>query len=84
MGFFLLLAQLTPAIIDLIKAIEKAIPGKGHGPAKLDLVLKTVDTAVAAAPETAQVVAGHNLKSAVTAIVNATVETLNGTGVFAK
>jgi hypothetical protein len=84
MGFFLLLAQLAPAIIELVKAIEKAIPGKGHGPAKLDLVLKTIDTATAATPETAKVIAGHNLKTAVVSIVNATVETLNATGVFVK
>jgi hypothetical protein len=83
-----LLLSLTPTIIQTVQAIEKAIPQKGAGAAKLDMVLSTVQAAADAAPiimDGVQAVktgdAAH-ITAGITSIVNATVATLNKTGVF--
>lgn len=47
MQTLILIAQLLPALIAAIKAIEEAIPGAGHGEAKLAAVrgiIEAVDT----------------------------------------
>lgn len=82
MKFFLLLLQMIPAIIGIVRQIETAIPAKGKGAAKLDLVLKTVNTAAQASSETVAAIQGNDLNSAVTSIVNATVATMNNVGAF--
>jgi hypothetical protein len=82
MSFFLAFLKLAPAVIALVKQVEEAIPGNGKGRAKLDVVLHTVNTAVAASPDVAAAVSGHDLDGAVTALVNGTVSTLNAAGVF--
>ncbi len=84
MSFFLALLKMIPAIIEIIKKIEEAIPESGKGPAKLDLVLKTVDAAAKAAPEIAATVQGRDLNGAITSIVSAVVGTFNAAGVFKK
>ena len=84
MKFFLLLLHMIPTIIDMVKMIEKAIPDKGKGPEKLNLVLTTIDTAAKASTEAAAAIQGHDLNAAVTAIVGATVSTMNAVGKFQK
>lgn len=82
MGFFLMLLQMIPAIIGIVKQVENVIPGKGKGSAKLDMVLKTVDVAAKSSPQIITSVGNHDLKGAVTGIVNTVVETMNATGAF--
>ncbi len=77
MQFFLTLVQMIPAIVQLVQQVEVAIPQKGQGPAKLNLVVNTVAAAAAAAPQVAASIGAHDLNSAVANIVNATVATLN-------
>lgn len=45
-----LLLGLAPSIINAVQAAEKAVPGKGQGSKKLNMVLSTVSAAAAAAP----------------------------------
>lgn len=80
MNFFKLLMQLIPVIVQLVQQVETALPGKGQGAQKLNLVLNTVNAAAQAAPEVASAIQGHDLNAAVTGIVNATVSTLNAAG----
>lgn len=84
MSFFILLMQMIPSIIGIVKQVETAIPGAGHGPQKLDLVLNTVNTAAMASQPVATAIQGHDLNGAITGIVNATVATMNATGAFNK
>ena len=53
MGFAQLLQvllSLVPAVLETVKAVEKAYPGKGKGRKKLAVVLSTVTAAAKAAP----------------------------------
>lgn len=84
MKFFLMMLQMIPAIIALVRQIETVMPGKGLGPAKLDLVLNTVGAAAQGSSEVAAALEGKDMKAAVTGIVNTTVSTLNAAGVFPK
>mgnify|MGYP001613572772 CR=1 FL=1 len=84
MRFFLMFLQLAPHIIDLVKKVEELIPEPGKGKEKLDLVLTTVNTAVAGSTEVAAAVAGHDLEGSVKALVATTVATANATGAFKK
>lgn len=82
MSFFLMLMQLIPSIIKIVREIEAAIPAKGKGAEKLDLVLNTVNAAAEGATDVAKAVGSRDLNGAVTKIVNATVSTMNATGAF--
>jgi hypothetical protein len=82
MQFFLLLLQIIPAIIRMVREIEAILPDSGTGPAKLDLVLNTVETAAMESREAAKAIEGHDLKSSLRKIVGATVATFNATGEF--
>ncbi len=77
MKLFLAFLQMVPAIIQLVQQVEAAIPAKGKGPEKLNLVLSTVQAAAGAAPQVAALIPPSDLAVAVTNIVNATVATLN-------
>ena len=79
---FLLILKLIPAIVALVQSAETLIPGKGHGKTKLDLVLNTVNTAAQLTPEVLHTLPEKDLEKTTTAIVNATVSTLNTAGVF--
>lgn len=76
--------QLVPAIIGIVREIEKAIPQRGKGAEKLNMVLDVVDVAVAAAPEVAGAIEAKDVRGTVTKIVNATVGVMNKTGAFPK
>lgn len=80
----MLLMQLIPSIIQIVREIEKAIPQKGQGSAKLALVLDTVNVAAHASTETVKAIEGRDLNGAVTNIVGAVVSTLNAVGAFNK
>lgn len=43
MGNILIIFQILPAIINALKAVEEAIPGQGHGEAKLAAVREMVE-----------------------------------------
>ena len=67
--------KLIPVIIELIKAIEQAIPGESKGEAKLVVVreiLEIVD------------VGTKNLWPQISLIISVLVKTFNTTGVFSK
>ena len=67
--------KLIPVIIELIKAIEQAIPGESKGEAKLVAVreiLEIVD------------VGTKNLWPQISLIISVLVKTFNTTGVFSK
>lgn len=80
MKFFLLLLQIIPSIIAIVKQVELAIPGTGKGAQRLEVVLNTVHTAASAAPEVMEAIEGRNLDQAVTGMVNGVVKTLNAAG----
>ncbi len=82
MKFFLLLLQMIPAIIRMVKEIESVIPDGGLGATKLDLVLNTVETAAQESGEVAKSIEGYDLKGALKKIIDRTVRTFNDTGVF--
>lgn len=85
MGRFLMILQMIPAIIGIVKQVEAAIPGVGQGPTKLNLVLNTVNAAAQAIPEVkAAFNPNDDLNGTVTSIANAAVSTLNAAGVFQK
>ena len=67
--------KLIPVIIELIKAIEQAIPGESKGEAKLVAVreiLEIID------------VGTKNLWPQISLIISVLVKTFNTTGVFSK
>lgn len=82
MKFFVMFLKMAPAIIGLVKQVEDIIPGAGQGKQKLDLVLKTVNTGVAASADVAAAVDGHDINAVVTSLVNGTVSTMKAAGVF--
>jgi len=84
METFLNLLKLIPVIISVVLQVEAAIPGKGHGPKKLNLVLNTVQAAAQSTPDVQKTFSQGDLNKATTDIVNATVASLNEAGVFQK
>lgn len=82
MQFFILIMSLVPSIIKIVREIEAAIPQKGQGGAKLELVLDTINAAAEGSADVAKVIEGHDLNGAVTKIVNKTVKKMNETGAF--
>lgn len=77
---FLMLLQMIPAIIAIVKQVEQAIPGQGRGKEKLDVVLNTVNAAAAASPQVVSSIENKDMAGAVTGITNAVVATLNAAG----
>ncbi len=47
MKYFLMVLQLIPALIEVIKAIEAAIPGRNQGEQKLAAIREIVETTFA-------------------------------------
>lgn len=71
----IVIARLIPAIIEVIKAIEEAIPGQGKGEAKLAAVRGILESTVE----------GFNqLWPSLEKVVKVLVETFNTVGVFKK
>lgn len=73
---------LLPMIIEVIKAIEIAIPGSGQGKAKLEAVRQILEAGSAVAGEAATQFA--TLWPALQASIGAVVTLFNSTGVFKK
>lgn len=70
-----MIARLIPAIIEVIKTIEEAIPGQGKGEAKLAAVRGILEITVE----------GFNqLWPSLEKVVKVLVETFNAVGVFKK
>ena len=67
--------QLLPVIIDVVKALETAIPVPGAGKEKLDTILGVVSDVAGNASE---------LIPVITATIARVVSLFNRTGVFAK
>lgn len=79
---FFAILKLAPAIIGMVHGVETALPGKGLGAHKLNLILDTVSAAAAAAPEIHDAISLGDLQAVTTTITNGTVATLNAAGVF--
>lgn len=67
--------KLIPVIIELIKAIEQAIPGESKGEAKLVAVREILEI---------MDVGTKNLWPQISLIISVLVKTFNTTGVFSK
>lgn len=75
MDKILMIAKLLPVLIDIIKAMEAAIPGSSKGEAKLAAVreiLETVDATVG------------QLWPTIEKVIGVVVKVFNATGVFNK
>jgi len=75
MQVLLLIAQLIPALIAMIKAIEEALPIAGMGSEKLAAVRQIIETAFEGAKETWPVIEK---------VIGILVTLFNSTGVFGK
>lgn len=71
----LIIAKLIPALIDVIKAIEEAIPGQGKGEAKLAAVRGILENTVDEFSK---------LWPSLEKVIQVLVATLNAVGVFKK
>lgn len=71
----LIIAKLIPALIDVIKAIEEAIPGQGKGEAKLAAVRGIFENTVDEF---------NKLWPSLEKVIQVLVATLNAVGVFKK
>jgi hypothetical protein len=80
MQLFLMIVQLIPAIIKLVKQIEEEIPVPKQGAAKLNFVLDSVNSIVAESPDMVDQAVG--IQKAVGGIVGAAVTMFKATGVF--
>ena len=72
---FLLIVQLIPAIIALVKEIEAAIPQSGQGAAKLTAFRQIIEATYEGITE---------MWPAIEKVIAAIVTLLNTTGVFSK
>ena len=75
MDKIILIAKLIPVIIEIIKAIEEAIPGQGQGEKKLAAVRGILESTVEGF---------NNLWPNVEKIIPIVVSALNAAGVFKK
>jgi hypothetical protein len=75
MQTFLLILQIVPMIIEIIRAIESIIPKAGEGPSKLETVLAIITEAV---PKL------ESARPQVEKIIGIIVALCNRTGVFVK
>lgn len=77
-----IVAQLLPAIIEAIKAIEAAIPQTGQGAQKLALVRELIEAAFEAVQDAGVTFA--DVWPAIQRLVAKIVGLFNATGIFAK
>ena len=77
-----IVAQLLPAIIEAIKAIEAAIPQSGQGAQKLALVRELIEAAFEAVQDAGVTFA--EVWPAVQRLIAKIVGVFNSTGIFAK
>lgn len=77
-----IVAQLLPAIIEAIKAIEAAIPQSGQGAQKLALVRELIEAAFEAVQDAGVTFA--DVWPAIQRIVAKIVAAFNASGIFAK
>lgn len=75
MQVLLLIVQLIPALISLIKAIEEALPAAGLGAEKLAAVRKIIEAAFEGAKEAWPIIEK---------VIGILVSLFNSTGVFKK
>ena len=75
MKILLIIIQLIPVLIELLKAVEAAIPGEGKGEAKLAMVRGVIEAGYEGASEI-----WPSLEKVIAVIVKA----FNATGVFSK
>jgi hypothetical protein len=75
MQTFLLILQVVPMIVEIIRAIEALIPKSGEGPSKLETVLAIITEAV---PKL------ESAKPQIEKIIGIIVGLCNRTGVFVK
>lgn len=76
------LLSLLPLIIQVVQAIEAAIPESGAGKAKLELVKATIQSGYTAASDT--VASFEAIWPAISSTVSAVVSTFNALGKFNK
>lgn len=72
---FLMIVQLVPAVIQLMKSIEEAIPGQGQGAAKIAAVRQILEVTVDSF---------NQVWPALEKVIAALVSVFNATGVFKK
>jgi hypothetical protein len=77
-----LVLTLTPAVIELVKAVEAALPQTGQGAQKLALVRSTLQAAFDVGDSA--VATFDQVWPALDKTITAVVGTLNATGVFKK
>lgn len=75
-----LIASLLPAIIEVVKSVEEAIPESGRGQDKLSLVRELLETVYEATDDVDESFA--ELWPIVQKVVNSVVSLFNRTGVF--
>jgi len=75
MKYFLIVLQIIPALIAVIKAIEEAIPGTGKGEQKLAAIRQIIESAYEE---------GNEVWPTLKKIIDVIVATFNSTGVFTK
>jgi hypothetical protein len=77
-----LVLQLTPMVIDTLKAVEAAIPGEGKGEQKLAIVRATIEEAYNQFG--VYNIAFDKVWTVMTSQIGQIVQTFNDTGVFSK
>lgn len=70
-----MIVKLIPAVIELMKAIEEAIPGQGNGEKKLAAVRGVLESTVEGF---------NNLWPSIEKIIPVLVSTFNAVGIFKK
>lgn len=74
--------QILPSLIQIVMAVEKAIPNPGTGAAKLQLATDILKSTYAAANEAMPVFA--EIEPVLEGVFGSIVKTLNSTGVLGK
>ena len=77
-----LVVMLLPMIVEIVRAVETAMPEKGQGAAKLEAVRVMVESVYKVASDSMP--AFEQVWAAAQGIVAATVSLYNATGVFKK
>jgi len=81
---FKLVISLLPLIIEAIKLVEEAIPGKGNGEAKLDVVRATLESTYSSVTASDPLPKFEQLWNSISGIVKSLVAAFNKSGVFTK
>lgn len=77
-----LITTLLPMVVQMVDAVEKALPEKGQGAQKLEMVRSMLEAAVAASGNLG--LAFAQVWPAVQGVVGAVVAARNATGAFRK